>query len=69
MAESKVRRAVWFYDFELALLADGAYHLSLAVNAVDEEEAQLLRQNILDERVATIDDVLARLKHVLTTSS
>jgi hypothetical protein len=63
------RRAVWFYDLELALLADGSYHLSVAANTVDEEEPQLLRQELLDERVASIDDALARLKQILTAST
>ncbi len=63
------RKTVWFYNLELALFADGSYHLSLAANTVDEEEPQLLCQEILDERVASVDDVLARLKHVLTAST
>ena len=64
-----IRRAIWFYDLELALLADGSYHLSVAANTVDEEEPQLHYQEILDERVSSIDQALARLKEVLTTPS
>jgi hypothetical protein len=63
------RKAVWFYNLELALLADGAYHLSVAATTVDEEEPQLVCQEILDERVASIDDALARLKHILTSTA
>jgi hypothetical protein len=63
------RKAVWFYSLELALLADGGFHLSIAATTVDEEEPQLLYQRILDERVASIDDALARLKHILTSST
>jgi hypothetical protein len=63
------RRAVWFYHLELALLADGGYHLSVAATTVDEEEPQLLCQEILDERVASIDDALARLRRILPRSS
>jgi hypothetical protein len=60
---------VWFYNLELALLADGSYHVSLNATTVDEEEPQLLCQEILDERVTTIDAVLARLEQVLTAST
>jgi hypothetical protein len=63
------RKAVWFYNLELALLADGCYHLSVAATTVDEEEPQLLCQKILDERAASIDDVLVRLKRILTSST
>jgi hypothetical protein len=63
------RKAVWFYNLELALLADGSYHVSLAATTVDEDEPQLLCQDIFDERVASIDDMLARLKQVLTNST
>jgi hypothetical protein len=63
------RKAVWFYNLELALLADGGYHLAVAVTTVDEEEPQLLCQEILDERIASIDDALARLNMVLTSAS
>jgi hypothetical protein len=51
------------------LLADGGYHLSVAATTVDEEQPQLLYQEILDERVTSIDDALARLKHILTGST
>jgi hypothetical protein len=60
------RRAVWFYNLELALLADGGYQLSVSATTVDEDEPQLLCQEILDECVPSIDDVFARLKHILT---
>lgn len=70
MAETATaRRAVWFYNLELALLADGSYQVSLDTTTVDEEEPQLLCQEILDERATSIDAVLARLKQVLTASN
>ena len=62
------RKAVWFYNLELALLTDGSYHVFLAATTVDEQEPQLLCQEILDERADSIDDALARLKHAVTTS-
>ncbi len=68
-AIATARKAVWFYNLELALLADGGYHLSVAATTVDEDEPQLLFQELVDERVATIDDALARLKHALTDST
>jgi hypothetical protein len=64
-----IRKAAWFYNLELALLADGGYHLSIAATTVDEEEPQLLFQELVDERVASIDDALARLKFILTSST
>jgi hypothetical protein len=67
MAESATtRRAIWFYNLELALLADGGYHVSLTATTVDEEEPQLLCQEIFDERVASIDDALAVIKKGVT---
>jgi hypothetical protein len=70
MADPKtIRKAAWFYNLELALLADGGYHLSVAATTVDEEEPQLLYQEVLNERVASVDDALAKLREVLTTSN
>jgi hypothetical protein len=64
MAEIAInRKAVWFYNLELALLAEGGYHVSLTATTVDEDEPQLLCQELLDERVATIDDALALIKN------
>jgi hypothetical protein len=60
-----VRRAVWFYNLELALLADGSYHLSVSATTVDEDEPQLLCQELLDEHAASVDEALAKLKEVL----
>jgi hypothetical protein len=63
------RKAVWFYNLELALLAEGGYHLSVAATTVDGEEPQLLYQELLDERVATIDEALAELRRLLTAAN
>jgi hypothetical protein len=61
-----MRRAVWFYNLELALLDDGGYQVSITATTVDEDEPQLLCQEVLDERVASIDDALAVIKkHVI----
>lgn len=64
---STIRKAVEFYTIQLAHLADGAIHVSLTATMVDEEEPQLLSQEIVNERVATIDDALAVIKTGLTT--
>ena len=63
------RKAAWFYSLELALLVDGGYHISLAATTVDEEEPQLLCQDILDEHAVTIEDVLAKIRQVLTDAA
>jgi len=41
MTEIAIRKAVWFYDLKLALLADGSYHVSVAETTVDEDEPQV----------------------------
>jgi hypothetical protein len=63
---STARKAVEFYTIQLAQLADGAVYVSLTATTVDEEEPQLLNQEILGERVASIDDALAVIKKSLT---
>ncbi len=64
-APANIRKAVWFYNLELALLSEGGYRLSVAATTVDDEEPQLLYQELLDERVASIDDALALIKEVV----
>jgi hypothetical protein len=56
------RSLVEFYTIELAHLADGTMHVSLTATTVDEEEPQLLCQEIVSERVTSIDDALAVIK-------
>jgi hypothetical protein len=63
------RRAVWFYSLELASLTDKTYHLSVTATTFDEEEPQLLCQQLLDEHGGTIDDVLAKIRQVLTDAA
>ena len=62
------RRAVEFYNIELAELADGSYAVSLTATTVDEEEPQLLCQEIASERVASIDAALAVIREGVTGS-
>jgi len=66
---ASTRKAVEFYNIELAQLADGTFHVSVTATTVDEEEPQLLSQEIASERVASIDDALAVIKAGLIGSS
>jgi hypothetical protein len=59
---ASTRQAVEFYTIELAQLADGTIHVTLTATTVDDEEPQLLSQEIVSERVASIDDALAIIK-------
>ena len=59
---SCTRKAVEFYSIELAQLADGTIHVAVTATTVDEEEPQLLCQDIVSERVVSIDDALAVIK-------
>jgi hypothetical protein len=62
MADASGRSLVEFYTIELAHLADGTMHVSLTATTVDEEEPQLLSQEIVSERVTSIDAALAIIK-------
>jgi hypothetical protein len=66
MEAASVRKAVWFYNLELALLADGGYHVSLTATTVDEDEPQLLCQELLNEPAHSIDDALALIKQAIS---
>ena len=68
MTEPSIRRAAWFYDLRLAQLADSGYQLCVAETTVDDKEPQLLSREVIDERVVSIDDALARLKQVLANT-
>ena len=70
MADTASRRqAVEFYTIELAQLADGTFHVSLIATTVDEQEPQLLCQEIVSERVVSLDDALAVIKEGVTSTS
>jgi hypothetical protein len=60
------RKAVEFYTIELAQLADGMIQVYVTATTVDEQEPQLLSQEIVSERVATIDDAFAVIKASVT---
>ena len=57
-----VRKIVEFYTIALAQLDDGELSVAITATTVDEEEPQLLDQEIITERVATLDDALALIK-------
>ena len=51
-----------FYTIALAQLADGDLSITMTATTVDEQEPQLLDQEIIAERVATLDEALAMIK-------
>ena len=61
-APPAVRLAIEFYVIQLAHLADGDMSVSITATSMDDEEPQLLNQELVSERVATLDDALALIK-------
>jgi hypothetical protein len=61
-ATSIIRKVAEFYTIALAQLDDGELSVAITATTVDEEEPQLLDQEIITERVATLDDALALIK-------
>lgn len=61
-APADVRQAVEYFTIELSQLADGAIYLGMTATTVDDEEPQLLTQEIVTERVSSIDEALALVK-------
>ena len=59
--EAIVRNAE-FFRIELAPLADGKVFVSLTATTVDEEEPQLLDQEIVCDRVETVDELIALIR-------
>jgi hypothetical protein len=51
-----------FLRIELAPVADGTVVVSLTATTVDDEEPQLLDQEIVCDRVATIEELLALIR-------
>jgi hypothetical protein len=66
---ARTRKAAEFYTIELAQLPDGAFHVALTATTVDDEEPQLLCQEIVSERVASLDDALAIIKEGVSGTS
>ena len=62
MAAATALKAVEFFTIQLAQLSDGMIAVSLTATTVDEQEPQLLNQEIVNERVASIEDALALIK-------
>jgi hypothetical protein len=56
------RKLVEFYTIQLAQLADGMIHVALTATSVDDTEPQLLSQELVSERVVSIDDALTVVK-------
>jgi hypothetical protein len=53
------KKAVEFFTVELAWLADGHVFVCLTATTVDNEEPQLLNQELLTDRVPTMEQALA----------
>ena len=51
-----------FFSIQLAPLADGGVYVSMTATTVDDQEPQLLTQEIVCDRVATIDEALAVIR-------
>ena len=66
MDAADTRKAVEFYNIELAILDDGGILVAITSTTVDEDEPQLLCQEIASERVVSIDDALAVIKRGVT---
>ena len=61
-------KAVEFYTIELSQLPDGGVFVAMTATMVDDEEPQLLSQEIVSHRVASIDDALAVIRQGLRTN-
>lgn len=58
--------AVEFFRIELAPLAEGRVGVYMTATTVDEQGPELLDQEIVCDRVASIDDVLALIRAHVT---
>ncbi|HVY20686.1 MAG TPA: hypothetical protein VHA70_11510 [Bauldia sp.] len=61
-APPAARLVIEFYVIQLAHLADGDMSVSITATSMDDEEPQLLSQELVSERVATLDDAFALIK-------
>lgn len=59
---SPTLESVEFFRIELAPLADGRIFVSLTATVVDEQEPQLIDQEIVCDRIATLDELLALIR-------
>ena len=62
MSSPATLKAVEFFTIQLAQLSDGMIAISLTATTVDDEEPQLLNQEIISDRVASIEDALTLIK-------
>lgn len=59
---STTRKVAEFYTIALAQLADGDLSITMTATTVDEQEPQLLDQEIIAERVPTLEGALALIR-------
>jgi hypothetical protein len=62
-------KALEFFTIQLSPLADGDVFVAMTATMVDDQEAQLLNQEIVSDRVATIDDALTLISDRVRASS
>ena len=62
-------KAVEFFTIQLAQLSDGMIAVSLTATTVDEQEPELLNQEIVSERAASIEDAITLIRQSVTGSS
>ena len=60
-------KAVEFFTIQLAQLGDGSIAVSLTATTVDDEEPQLLNQEIVSERVFSLEKALALIRQSVTS--
>jgi len=61
-ASSHQRKAVEFYSIQLSQLADGAMFVEIVAISINDREPELLSQELISERVASIDAALTLVK-------
>jgi hypothetical protein len=64
----ETRKVVEFFTIELAQLADGSFGVWMIATSVDDEEPQLLSQELVNSRAASIDEALAIIRDHLSGS-
>ena len=55
------RLVIEFYVIQLTHLADGDMSVSITATSMDDKEPQLLSQELVSERVATLEDAFVKL--------
>ena len=59
---AETRKVVELYVIQLTQLADRSIYVSMTATTVDDEEPQLLTQEVIAERVGSIDEATDLIK-------